>query len=309
MSMRSYRWDKRREKKQKQQRKHFASVPVFDAVLLFLIFSLGLLFFRLLSINAITTSYCFEQIANYGATSTTPPVFKVLYYLSLILFALWGLRLIINIKRPASWRRFIWDAFIGLSIIIMCGLYFHLNVWSKPNPPSGTLGVGEGVWTTENGEPEWRKMPAKQVPLDWTDGRVEYYAENHFQKCVWLDSNKIAVTKNPADTVDNFDDYVAKTNKEQLRNRYGYDQWPAKIKWYELIAVIFRRESLLESMTGSQYTRPLTLTERAQFIEKQACIQQAYDPSKLGAKSRIKIEEMCDPSQVTYRLPSSSSDY
>jgi len=206
--MGTYRWEKRREKN--RIRKRFARVTVFDAVLLFLIFCLGLFFFYAFLSMSFRVSTCFEQIANYGATAITPSVFKSLYYISLLLFASWVVALALNLKGRPSWFRFIWDAITGFSIAIMCGLYFHLSVWGNPNPPDGTLGIGEGVWTTESGTPEWRKLPPLQIPLDWTGGAVEYFTDYHRQECVWLDRNEIAVTLGSSATVDSFEDYLHK---------------------------------------------------------------------------------------------------
>ena len=299
--METYRWDKRRVKL--QRRKLFTGVTVFDAILLFLIFCLGLFFFYAFLSMSFRISTCFEQIANYGATAITQSVFKALYFISLILFALWGALLITNMHCRPSWLRFLWDAITGLSLAIMCGLYFHLSVWSNPNSPDGTLGIGEGVWTTENGTPEWRKLPPEQIPLEQTGGAIEYFTDYRNQECVWLDDNNISITLSHSQTTENFDDYVKKLQEGGLRQGNAFINYPNKIKFREFIAAFFRPTSHLEGLISTQFTRPLTTEERARFIEKQACMQHTFDSSRPGNKIRTQIEEQCDPAQVPYWPP------
>ncbi len=299
--METYRWDKRREKKLK--RKRFASITVFDAILLFLIFCLGLFFFYAFLSMSFRTSYCFEQIANYGTTEITPSVFKALYFISLILFALWGTLLVLNLKSRPNWLRFIWDTIIGCSIIIMCGLYFHLSVWGHPNPPDGTLGIGEGVWTTENGTPEWRKLPPLQIPLDWTGGTVEYFSDYHRQECVWLDRNEIGITLGRAATVDNFEVYLHQIQNGGLKESFDNYRWPDEIKLSEYIAAFLHPTSHIEWLRDTQLTRPLSPEEKQRFLDKRACIKRQYDPSNPKIRPRFQIEEACDPSEVPYWPP------
>ena len=191
--MREYRWDKRRAQREEKQRT--SKVSVYDALMLFLVFCLGLWFYYSLLFSSISSSYCFEQIFAHGKTPITPTVYKSMYFISLALFLFWGCGLFAERIGKASWVRFVWDAIIGFSIVIICGLYFYLSTWNNLQPPHATLGIGEGVWTTERSTREWRKLPPMQMPLSWTDGKVKYFTDYHLQECVWLDSNKIAITR------------------------------------------------------------------------------------------------------------------
>lgn len=301
--MRSYRWDKRREDKQKRQR--FAGFTVFDSSDLVIIFCLGLLFFYTLLSVTLSQNICLEQVTNFGASATTMPVFKAMYFVSLTLLAYWASRLVMHVFKRARITRFIWDGITGLGIILMMSLYFNLTDWSNASPPDGTLGISDGVWVHENGELQWRKFPRIQIPLKNTNGKIEYYPEYRSQECVWLDANKVSISQRHSRVVDNYDGLLKNIRlgeRQETVRAYNFVKPDTEMMptFSDFILRIFRKKSYIQDLTESQYSRDLTVEERSRFIKKQECLKQAFTPYSQNMP-RWQIIETCDPSQIPPR--------
>lgn len=292
--MGTYRWDKRREKK--QRRKRFAGVTVFDAVLLFLFFCLGLWFFYQSLFTTLFSSQCMEQVANFGATATSPPILLAMYYVALVLFLFWCALLISSVRSKPTWWRFTWDAITGLSIIIICTIFSNFVLWGSSSAPDGTLAIGKGIWVTQNNHKQWVKTPFKQIEPEIAGEQTLYYSEYRSRQCVWLSENKITVGSFTPE-YKNLNAYLTERNQSLLRAPKAFPFWKPDgfLTNFSAAFKAVGRNQIQRARDNQQY-RPLTPAERTKFLEKQRCMKKSYETHIENFVLYRDVEEACDPS-------------
>ncbi len=271
----------------------FPDLAVFDVILLIHIF-FGLVFFHLLMSLAFGSAYCPEQLAGYGQTGLTPSVFKTMFYISMLLFAVWLLLLLKNLKGKPSWGRFAWDFFTGISILLICGLYYNMSVWGKLDLPDGTLRIGTGVWVTGNSKKQWRKLPPIRNPDAAYDSHI-YLPDYRHLECVWLETNKISIAPGYSSNVPDFETYIAVLQKGALRESYKVPR-PKNLRIRDSLFLFWGRKSNIENLISLQDKRPLRPKEKQRFLAKQTCLQ---NTTAQRDRQLQDIEDICDPPVFT----------
>ncbi len=269
---------------------------VFDAILLFLIFCLGLWFYYSLMFVTLFSSYCMEQMANFGATVTTLSILQSAYYVSLILFWFWCALLISNYKGTPSWRRFLWDSSTGLSVFLICILFSHLILWDNPARPDGTLAIGDGIWTTDSGQKQWEKLPLIRVDPAIAGPQILYHSEYRTRQCVWLNENKVTVRQHTP-TYKSLENYLDQYGAGQLKPARNNAYWE-RPGFFEALLLMLRTDegNAMSQVLEKQEYRPLSLKERERFLEKQKCMKMAYETHMENFVLHHDVEEACDPS-------------
>jgi len=289
-----YRWEKRRARK--RARASLSQINVFDLIFLILTFTIGLLLFHILREMAFKVSVCAEQIANYGAGHNSPPAYKRIFYISILMIVFWFVLFFAHSRKMKSLSTKIFRGFTLTSILLTAFLSYHMSIWDNPDKPDGTLAVADGVWATANGQRVWKTVPL--YPLPWKDykGLTIYEPQYRLQRCVWLDDGLISVGDDPF--VGDYDLYT-----KQLKQKWENDEFPQRSAMFweqptikDLWAAAFNRESWLQALRDRELVRPLTNEDRARFKEKQRCLNTAYDPSSgKHPRSYQEVVELCDP--------------
>ena len=296
--MRDYRWDKRRA--QKATRNPKFQFDIFDFVFLVLLFAFGGVLIRLFYIYAVTTSSCADLAANFGAGPSSPPAFKQMFTISLLLFVFWITLMVFRPKRPRTIANFAYSGTMLLGILMIGYSAYHMSIWDKPNVPDGTLAVTDGVWTIESGHRVWKPQPFLLMPFLDNNDQPFYEARPRAQKCVWLNDGLISVGNDPF--VKNYSIYMEKLNLDlelsrgHRRTQYYEANWHP-VTFAEFFQIGTRRKSHIQTLRNYQeHVRPLTNEERERFMEKRRCIKRAYRAgSPLAEKPHVKIVEHCDP--------------
>jgi len=161
-SDKKYRWEKRRERKARSE-KAFKIGPL-DWVTLTLIWVMFFITLRLFFIFEVTSAPCAEMIMTLGQSSGLPPIFKLTYWISLLIAAYW-LCITVHraIKRQASWALISWHIILFLSIFFLAVANRNLTASEYIKPPDGIM-VVENKWPlilmtvlTWSGPKTWRK--------------------------------------------------------------------------------------------------------------------------------------------------------
>ena len=296
--MEKYKWDKRRAKQ--TARTKTSQFDIFDLGLLILVFAYGTVIFKFLGIYVFTVQAgnCIEQVANFGAATGDVPIFKQLFYLSIILLLYWLSLVFFRPKKRKTWVTTLWHSFMFICIWALGMSSYHMSIWDYPNPPDGILMVDEGMWARDNGQLIWKQIPPRLWVGHGDNSPVLNYRQHRVQECVWLEDGLVSVNKNLFIT-DDYDAYA----QNILDGSYLYNNYiittPKHHMLKDALKLLVTKKSLSETFRDSQLTRPLGPMERRRFQKKQTCIAEAYMAnSPLRGRPHKEIVIFCDPPNV-----------
>jgi len=190
-SGRLYRWERRRQRLAKTSR--FAFLDIFDLVILILVFAMSFISLRLLFTFEAIQATCAELILSWGQVNGNWPVFKICFFISLLMGVYW---LCVTIGRVLSgktnWRLIFWHVIMFIIIFFLATFNRSLVPSQSVNPPDGTLVVEylipevtlQGTAWVSYGEPRYKRIK---------DGIWHTWGD---KACVWLDEGKVSYNDN-----------------------------------------------------------------------------------------------------------------
>jgi len=162
---------------------------IFDVVILTFIFAISLISLRLIFILQVTSVPCAEMVMTMGQVNGNLPVFKLSYYVTLLVAVFWAIVTFHRFYlRRKNWLLIFWHVLMFSCIFLIAVFSRSLVSQKYITPPDGTIAVAVAV------NPDW---------LDYQDGEWSTYS---YPACVWLEKNEIAVNKT-AVTWDGLDEH------------------------------------------------------------------------------------------------------
>ena len=236
-SDKKYRWEKRRDEKSRIYKSF--RLDFHDWVMLTLICVMYFISLRLFFIFEVTSAPCAEMIMTMGESSGLPPIFKLTFWISLLIGVYWFCVTVQRILlRQANWTIILWHLILLLSIFFLAISNLNLTASSYVKAPDGIMVVENMTPVKNNSEITWQS-PEK---ISWAEYKNGKWYAHGFQACIWLDENKVSYN-------DRFD-----------------------LKRPENIAQKFMFEGRsLEILKDIQTYRPLSDWERESFLQIKAC--------------------------------------
>ncbi len=233
----TYRWERRQQAKSKAWK--LASLDIFDLVILILVFAMSFLSLRLFFMFDVIRAPCAEMFITFGQTGDHAPLFKLTYWISLLMGMYWicvTLGRILN--RKSSWPLISWHIIMFISI-------FFLAVFNRSLTSSNPVIPPDGMMVVERLIPE--KTPSSTIWKSKAEPSYQKYKDGIWyawgdQACVWLDENKIS-----------YADLESSRPMVSMKHRLGLGI------------------PHIEILRNMQQYRPLSEIERQRFLDKKAC--------------------------------------
>jgi len=232
-----YRWEKRRIRKLRDEKSfHLTSLDWVMLTLISVVFFVSL---RLFFLFEVTSAPCAEMILTIGAGSGLPPIFKLTYWISLLLGLFW-LCVTLNrvLSRRANWALISWHSLLFISIFFLAVTNRNLTASTYVNPPDGVMVVENKTPIITVDGTDWQS-PKHMRWAQQKDG--QWYAHGS-KACIWLDENKVS-----------------------YNNRFDIER-PSNMAF----EFMFKGRSF-EILKANQLYRPLTDFERGTFLNIQSC--------------------------------------
>ncbi len=294
----TYRWERRRAKSsQRENRNRLAALFAFQLVLLTLIFFLWLVGARFMTIMAMTTTFCVEAWAQFGASSKGPTTFEQFLTITRWGTVFWLFLTLAHFKDLRGVIRLSFHLSLLGSLLFLQASFFHMTL-PAANIPDGYLRARTSILSVVDGQTEYNTYTSTPLEFNtWVMGSdippEASIRQNDSMQCVWLSENLITDPD-----LRRVDAYAAMSAMErwemhyEIRGMEGLPQ-PNLIEYVELtLKLLFSKRSMLEDIQDLQKYRPLSAEEKDRFQRKLACLSEGLHPNRTERCSFQRYEDL-----------------
>lgn len=186
-----YRWEKRRVKRDAADKSFH--LDILDWVMLILISAIFFISLRLFFMFEATSAPCVEMILTIGQSSGLPSIFKLTYWICLLMSLFW---LCVSAHRafhkPASWALIAWHTVLFISLFFLAATNRNLTANSYINPPDGVMVVENMIPLTPKAGTTWQSLEH----IRWEEYKEGHWYARGSKACIWLDEGKVSYNDN-----------------------------------------------------------------------------------------------------------------
>lgn len=253
-----YRWEERRAKRDAADKSFH--LDILDWVTLILISTMAFISLRLFFMFETTSSPCVEMILTMGKSSGLPSIFKLTYWICLLMILFWFCVSVHRAfhKRP-NWALIAWHTLIFLSLFFLAATNRNLTASSYIIPPDGVMVVESMMPQSTETEIKWLS-PTEPNWAEYKNG--QWYAHGP-KACIWLDEGIVS-----------------------FNDRFDLER-PSNMAFQFVI-----NGHAFETLKSRQMYRPLSKLERETFLKMKQC---QADITKYGQHRSVCMSDYLYP--------------